>query len=281
MHSRCSDGSLEVERLVEAVHAAGVSVFALTDHDTLRGLPTADARARQLGLTLISGVEISTRIEQVELHILGYGFDPEHPALEAALANQREAREGRIPRIVARLNQMGLELSVADVYRAAGEPPPEDAARPGVSLGRPHVARALMAKGYVQDTDEAFRRYLGDGGPAQIQKSVPEPKQAIAWIHAAGGKAVWAHPLARNIQRPGGFDRMLRELKAAGLDGVEEIHPAQQPEARRRIRKLARELELVLTGGSDFHGEATPGVSIGSGRGRDSVPVSVMERLLG
>lgn len=281
MHSRCSDGSLEVEPLVEAVHAAGVSVFALTDHDTLRGLPAAGARAKQLGLTLIPGVEISTRLEQVELHILGYGFDPTQPALEAALAGQREAREGRIPRIVARLNQMGLELSVEDVYRAAGVSAPGHASSDATSLGRPHVARALVAKGYVQDTDDAFRRYLGDGGPAQIQKSVPEPKQAIAWIHAAGGKAVWAHPLARNIQRPGGFDRLLRELKAVGLDGVEEVHPAQQPESRRRIRKLARELGLVVTGGSDFHGEATPGVTIGSGRGHDSVPVSVIENLLG
>jgi predicted metal-dependent phosphoesterase TrpH len=290
MHSRCSDGSLEVEQLVEAVHAAGVSVFALTDHDTLRGLPAAGARARQLGLTLIPGVEISTRLEQVELHILGYGFDPAHPALDAALAGQRGAREGRIPRIVERLNQMGIALTVEDVYLAAGERPPvqvagerasEDAATSNISLGRPHVARALVAKGYVQDTDDAFRRYLGDGGPALIQKSMPEPRQAIAWIHAAGGKAVWAHPLARNIQRPGGFDRLLRELKAAGLDGVEEVHPAQQSDSRRRIRKLARELGLVLTGGSDFHGEATPGVAIGSGRGQDSVPVSVVESLLG
>ncbi|HEX6245737.1 MAG TPA: PHP domain-containing protein [Polyangiales bacterium] len=281
MHSRCSDGSLEVEQLVEAVHAAGVSVFALTDHDTLRGLPAADARARQLGLTLIPGVEISTRLEQVELHILGYGFDPAHPGLDAALAGQREAREGRIPRIVERLNQLGLALTVEDVYRAAGESGAEDPAGRSTSLGRPHVARALVAMGYVQDTDDAFRRYLGDGGPAQIQKRMPEPKQAIAWIHAAGGKAVWAHPLARNIQRPGGFDRLLRELKAAGLDGVEEVHPAQQSESRRRIRKLARELGLVLTGGSDFHGEATPGVSIGSGRGQDSVPASVVDSLLG
>lgn len=270
MHSRCSDGTLEVEALVEAVHAAGVSVFALTDHDTLMGLGRAAERARSLGITLVPGVEISTRLGPLELHILGYGFDPEHAALNAALVGQREAREGRIPRIVERLHQLGLGVTVEDVYREAGEATP----------GRPHVARALIAKGYVRDTDEAFKRYLGDGGPAQIRKAVPDPKAAIGWIHAAGGKAVWAHPLARPIQRPGGFELLLRELKRDGLDGVEEVHPAQDPGARRKIRRLSRELGLRLTGGSDFHGEATPGVALGVGRGHDQVQVSVIDALL-
>jgi predicted metal-dependent phosphoesterase TrpH len=270
MHSRCSDGTLEVENLVDAVHAAGVSVFALTDHDTLMGLPRAQARAQTLGIELIAGVEISTRIGPLELHILGYGFDPENEALKTALQGQREAREGRIPRIVERLQSLGLGVSVEDVYREAGDATP----------GRPHVARALIAKGYVRDTDEAFKRYLGDGGPAQIRKAVPDPKTAIGWLHAAGGKAVWAHPLARPIQRPGGFELLLRELASQGLDGVEEVHPAQDPGARRRIRKLARTLGLRLTGGSDFHGEATPGVALGVGRGHDEVPSSVVEALL-
>jgi predicted metal-dependent phosphoesterase TrpH len=305
MHSRCSDGSLEVESLVDAVHAAGVSVFALTDHDTLMGLPRARARAQALGIELIPGVEISTRIGPLELHILGYGFDPENAELKAALKAQGEAREDRIPRIVERLQSLGLDLSVEDVYRQAREAssparselgsssengePRDSTGRPHVaraltelrsSIGRPHVARALIAKGYVRDTDEAFKRYLGDGGPAQIRKAVPEPKTAIAWLHAAGGKAVWAHPLARPIQRPGGFELLLRELASQGLDGVEEVHPAQDPGARRRIRKLARTLGLHLTGGSDFHGDATPDVALGVGRGHDEVPVSVIEALL-
>jgi predicted metal-dependent phosphoesterase TrpH len=270
MHSRCSDGTLEVESLVDAVHAAGVSVFALTDHDTLMGLPRAQARAQALGIELIPGVEISTRIGPLELHILGYGFDPENDALKTALQGQREAREGRIPRIVERLQTLGLGVSVEDVYREAGDATP----------GRPHVARALIAKGYVRDTDEAFKRYLGDGGPAQIRKAVPDPKTAIGWLHAAGGKAVWAHPLARPIHRPGGFELLLRELASQGLDGVEEVHPAQDPGSRRRIRKLARVLGLRLSGGSDFHGEATPGVALGVGRGGDEVPSSVADALL-
>jgi predicted metal-dependent phosphoesterase TrpH len=270
MHSRCSDGTLEVEALVEAVHAAGVDVFALTDHDTLEGLARAEAAALRLGLRLVTGVEISTRLPELELHILGYGFDRAHAALAQALEGQQAARRGRIPQILEKLQGMGLAIDVEDVEREAGQAPP----------GRPHVARALVARGHVRDTDEAFRRFLGDGGPAQIRKSVPAPAVAIAWIHAAGGKAVWAHPLARPIQRPGGFDLLLRELAAVGLDGVEEVHPGQDPGARRRIRRLARELGLHLTGGSDFHGDASTGIALGSGRGHDHIPASVVDALL-
>lgn len=271
MHSRCSDGTLEVESLVDALHAAEVGVFSLTDHDTLAGLARAAAAAKARGLKLIPGVEISTRIAGLELHILGYGFDVEHPGLIQALAGQREAREGRIPRIVTRLGELGVTLTLEDVAReAAGAAVP----------GRPHVARALVRRGYVRDVDEAFRRYLGDAGPAQIRKNVPEPRTAITWIHAAGGKAVWAHPLARPLQRPGGFELLLRELKSQGLDGVEEVHPSQDPGARKRIRKLARELGLKLTGGSDFHGDASSQVSLGVGRGHDHIPDSVVDALL-
>lgn len=270
MHSRCSDGSLEVEALVEAVHAAGIAAFALTDHDTLAGLARAEEAARRFGLKLVPGVEISTRIDQQELHILGYGFDVENAPLGAALRSLREERHERIPKIVARLNMLGMALTVDDVYEQARD----------ATAGRPHVARALVAKGYVRDLEEAFRRYLGDGGPAQVAKAVPAPGAAIAWIHAAGGKAVWAHPLSRSIQRPGGFRELLRSLKDQGLDGVEEVHPAQDPEARRRIRRYAREFSLHATGGSDFHGEAAQGVVLGKGRGNDEVPIGVLERLL-
>jgi predicted metal-dependent phosphoesterase TrpH len=271
MHSTVSDGSLPVRELVREVQRAGVSVFALTDHDSVQGFDEARDEAAQLGLTLIAGVEVSTRLDKHELHILGYGFDPEHPELARHLSTQRSAREGRIPAIVARLQSLGLAITSEDVFRVAGQGAP----------GRPHVARALVNLGIVKDMDEAFRRYLADGGPAHVMKDVPCPADAIAWIHAAGGKAVWAHPLARPLHRTGGFDLLLRELEAQGLDGVEEVHPSHTPDQRKRIRKLARETGLHVTGGSDFHGEATPDVRLGRGRGHDLVPVSVIETLLG
>lgn len=270
MHSTVSDGSLRVPELVAAVHASGVGVFALTDHDSVDGLPVAREHARRLGLELINGVEVSTRHDGIELHILGYGFDPEHPLLCEKLSLQKSARHGRLPAIVERLQSLGLALQLDDVYRVAGDANP----------GRPHVARALVARGYVRDTEEAFRRYLGDSGPANVKKAVPSPAEAIAWIHAAGGKAVWAHPLARAIYRPGGFEQLARELRSAGLDGLEEVHPSQDPRVRRRIRQIARDLGLRVSGGSDFHGEATPGVAIGRGRGHDAVDARVAELLL-
>jgi predicted metal-dependent phosphoesterase TrpH len=270
MHSTRSDGSLSVADLVAAVRDAGVSVFALTDHDTVAGLAEAKQLADSFGLRLVPGVELSTRFEELELHILGYGFDFEHAGLMRHLQEQREARQNRIPALVERLHTLGVALSVEDVYEVAGSANP----------GRPHVAKAMVLKGFARDIDDAFRRYLGDSGPANVKKAVPSPREAIAWIHEAGGKAVWAHPLARNLQRTGGLDRLARELRAHGLDGLEEIHPAQDSNSRRRIRKIARELGMHLTGGSDFHGDATPGVTIGRGRGHDEVPVSVIENLL-
>ena len=270
MHSTVSDGSLAVPELVQAVASSGVSVFALTDHDSVDGVFVAREEARRAGLELVAGVELSTRVDRLELHILGYGFDPEHPGLVEKLGEQKAARHARIPAIVERLQKLGIAITVDDVYRAAD----------GGNPGRPHVARALLALGVVASTSEAFERYLGDGGPAQVRKNVPSPAEGIAWIRAAGGKAVWAHPLARPIQRPGGFDQLARELAAQGLDGIEEVHPGQDIGARRRIRRVCRELGLAPTGGSDFHGEATPGVSIGKGRGHDEVLTERLEALL-
>jgi predicted metal-dependent phosphoesterase TrpH len=270
MHSTVSDGSLPVRELVQAVASAGVGVFALTDHDSGDGLVVAREEAQRVGLELVAGMELSTRLDRLELHILGYGFDPEHAGLALKLGEQQAARHARIPSIVERLQKLGLAVTVEDVYRAAD----------GGNPGRPHVARALMNLGIVKSTGEAFERYLGDGGPAQVRKNVPSPAEAIAWIHDAGGKAVWAHPLVRPIQRPGGFEQLARELAAQGLDGIEEVHPSQDPGARKRIRRLCRDLSLAVTGGSDFHGEATPGVSIGSGRGHDEVSSDRLEALL-
>jgi hypothetical protein len=245
-------------------------VFALTDHDTVAGLAEAREQAARLGLQLINGVEISARLDGLELHILGYGFNPDHEGMTAALAQQREARRQRIPRILARLSALGIEIQASDV----------EAAAQGASVGRPHVAQALVARGYVRDTSEAFRRFLADGQPAHLPKSVPTPQEAIGWLHAAGGKAVWAHPLARPISRPGGFDLVATQLRASGLDGIELVHPSQAQGKRTRIRRLAAKLGLVTTGGSDFHGAASPGVMIGQGRGGDSVPASVVDGLL-
>ena len=245
-------------------------MLAVTDHDTVAGLAAARDEAHELGLVLITGVEISTQVDALEMHILGYGFDPASPALGSLLGAQVEARRARIPAVLDKLARLGLPITVEEVEACARGAPP----------GRPHIAEALVARRYVKDEDDAFRRYLADGAPAWVPKPVPAPREAIAAIHAAGGKAVWAHPLGRAIQRPGGFDRLVHELAGARLDGLEVVHPGHSPEARKRIRRAARELDLLVTGGSDFHGRLTPGVSIGRGRGEDEVPASWGEALL-
>jgi predicted metal-dependent phosphoesterase TrpH len=270
LHSDRSDGSLAVRDLVREVARAGVTLFALTDHDTVDGLDEARDEASRLGLVHLNGIEISARLDSLELHILGYGFDPHHPTLGGLLAAAAEQRRARIPRMIGRLQRLGLTISLEEVAAlAAGHAP-----------GRPHLAQALVARAYASDADQAFRRFLRQGAAAWVPKTAPQPHQAIGSIHAAGGRAVWAHPLAQAIQRPGGFDRLVRELRAWGLDGLEVVHPAQHPGSRRRLRSMARELRLALTGGSDFHGALTPGIAIGSGRGRDEVPSSWAEALL-
>lgn len=271
LHSDRSDGSLSVPLLVRAVREAGVTLFSLTDHDTVAGLAEAEVEASRLGLKQVTGIEVSTNLGSLEFHILGYGFDPNDLGLALLLAARSDHRHRRVRQIVEKLRQLGLAITVDDV---------EACARASVP-GRPHVARALLRRGCVRDLEEAFSRYLADGGAAYVPKLAPTPAEAIATLHAAGGRAVWAHPLAAPIQCPGGFDSVARELAAWGLDGVEVVHPSHSEGSRRRIFATARELGLALTGGSDFHGTLTPGVSIGRGYGGDRVPSSWAEALLG
>lgn len=269
MHSTHSDGTLSTHALVHAVHAAGVSAFSLTDHDTVAGIAEATSLAAALGLRTLPGIELSTELDGLSVHMLGYAFDPADAGLTEMLARLRHARHARIPRLVARLGELGAPITEAQVMAVAGEGNP----------GRPHVARALVDAGHCRDLREAFARYLGDGRPAHIRKPVPTPSQAIAAIRAAGGVPVWAHPLARPPARPGGVERLARELAADGLGGLEVIHPAHSPGARRKLRALCNELGLIETGGSDFHGTATPDITLGRGRGQDSVPVAAFEAL--
>lgn len=271
MHSTMSDGTLSVEALVAEVKRAGVHAFSITDHDTVAGWEQTRQLAREHGLETVIGTEISTRIESHELHILGYGFDPDDAALAELFGSQKAARHRRIPLIVQRLNELDVPLTVEQVMDVAKDSNP----------GRPHVAQALLNGGHVASIEEAFTRYLGDGAPAHIRKEVPTPQRAVRAIAQAGGRAVWAHPLARPLQRTGGVEHMAGELARAGLFGLEVTHPSQTPYQRKRLRKIARRFNLFETGGSDFHGAVTPHLTLGRGRGGDQVPVDVFERLAG
>ncbi|WP_328423738.1 PHP domain-containing protein [Streptomyces sp. NBC_00443] len=242
-HSTASDGTDTPAELVLGAAAAGLDVVALTDHDTTRGYAGAIAALPE-GLTLVTGAELSCRIDGISMHMLAYLFDPEEPAL---LAERELVRDDRVPRaqgMVAKLNELGAPVTWEQVLRIAGEG----------SVGRPHVASALVELGVVPTVGDAFTEdWLADGGRAFVEKHETDPFEAIRLIKAAGGVAVFAHPAASKRGRTVP-ESAIAELAAAGLDGVEVDHMDHDPDTRARLRGLAKELGLLTTGSSDYHG---------------------------
>lgn len=238
-HSTASDGALEPAQVVREAHRVGLRALALTDHDTVAGLAEARTEADALGLRLVSGIELSAVEGNSETHVLGLHLADLAP-IESQLAALREMRVRRAERIVERLNTLGVPVTMEAVRKEAA----------GGAIGRPHVARALMAGKWVGDFREAFDRYLGNGRAAYVGKDQLPIADAIAMIHAAGGIAVLAHP------GPAATRTRLTALAGLGLDGVEVLHPGHAPDDIGRIRMLADELGLVKSGGSDWHGSS-------------------------
>ncbi|MGP1673965.1 MAG: PHP domain-containing protein [Candidatus Limnocylindrales bacterium] len=269
-HSSRSDGVLSPAEIIEAVATAGVRTFSLTDHDTLGGyreLVAADAVPT--GLTLIPGVEINALVTrdlglwEGELHILGFGMDPDDAAFEAALATQRGARRIRFERTVDRLRELGLPI---DAQVAALDIGADDA------LGRPTIARALIGAGFAATVEDAFNRIIGHGQPGYIRREGLGPEDAIALIRAAGGIPVLAH----FREAPARID-IVRELVEAGLGGLEVFYRSFDAAAVERVAGVAEELGLLATGGSDYHGDLGPYADAHAGLW---VPPEVGERLL-
>ena len=253
-HTTASDGSLTPTELVHAAAGLGLAALAVTDHDTLGGLAEAAAAARTLPLTLVPGVELSVEDEGGRFHLLGYLFDPENVALRDSLVRIRESRAARNAQMAVRMAQLGLPVTMNDVRAHAGE---------GGVIARPHFAQALIEKGVVSSVQEAFDRYLATGKPLYLPKEVLTPRDAIALLHGAGGVTVMAHPglvplgdqaLARRVES-------LRD--EAGLDGIEAYYSQHTPAQTARFLTLAERLDMVVTGGSDFHGTPKPHVPLG------------------
>lgn len=258
-HSLHSDGQHPPRELVPMALAAGISALALTDHDAISGLLELHAAAAGTGLTIVDGVELSASAGVNDIHILGYLFDATHAPFARALEEFRGGRHRRAERIVEKLNALGLEIELADVERLAA----------GGALGRPHVAHALLEKGYVESFDEAFQRYLGHRAPAYVGKPQFAPEEAVALIRSAGGVAVFAHPGTANR------DDLLPRLVAAGLGGIEAWHPKHSGGQVAHYRRVAEQYDLVPSGGSDFHGATVGDVRIGM----MDVPESTLTRL--
>lgn len=239
-HSTRSDGTYAPTDLVDLAARNGVRLFALTDHDTLDGLDEArEAASRHPGFTLIPGVELSCDVPGTEVHLLGLFVDDRHEAFRTELDRIRHTRIRRGEQIVEALAGLGAPVSWERVRAIAGE----------ASIGRPHIARALIEAGYARDVDDAFARYLGRESPAYVERERVLPADAIALVHEAGGFAVFAHPPFTTD-----YERIAGELAEAGLDGIEVYYRHYPPEQVEALRALADRLHLTPSGGSDFHG---------------------------
>jgi len=248
-HSNASDGSDSPSELITNAIDAGINVLALTDHDTVAGWGEAEAalisHPQGAKLKLVLGSEISCQDRDgTSIHMLGLLFDPNFEPLRQEMEKTRENRLTRMERIVARLNEAGIEITMAEVYAQK---------RDDATLGRPHLADALVARGHISNRDDAFTTYLHNGSKFYINHYSPSPMEAIRLIKAAGGVSIIAHPLASRSGRkvePGIF----AELIAAGLDGIEVHHRDNAEEEKSQLIEIAREHNLVVTGSSDYHG---------------------------
>lgn len=247
VHSTASDGTQPPAELVRAAAAAGLDVVALTDHDSTAGWAEASAAAAVAGVQVLPGVEISCRLDGVGVHLLGYLIDPDHPGLRAELDATRDDRVHRARRMV-QLIAVDHALTWDDVLAQVPD---------GATVGRPHLADALIARGHVVDRDEAFARILHSRGPYHVPHRAPDAVDAVRLVRSAGGVAVMAHPLAARRGRVVTDDAIGR-LADAGLAGLEADHPDHLPAERGHLRHLARDLGLLVTGSSDYHGSGKP-----------------------
>ncbi len=261
IHTTASDGLLDPTTVVRAVQAAQVGVFSLTDHDSVDGLDLARRVADAAALTFVPGVELSAYWGSVEFHVLGYFIDPTNPSLRTFLKTTQDARRTRLHAMLSRLQAMGMRIPFEEVLARANNG----------NVGRPHVARALVDHGFVSSADAAFDRYLGTDRPAYVPRPDVTVQDAIAVIRNAGGIASLAHPGLHNR------DDAIPDLVAAGLAAIEVYHPKHGFGGARRYRRIARRHGLLVTGGSDYHGET--GGERACGPGTPSLPEEEFARL--
>src|SRR5438552_11561308 len=255
-HTYYSDGTLGPVELLQLSKERGLDVVALTDHDTTSGLPEARVAADAAGIELVPGVEFSTEYEGASLHVLCYWPDEGDTEFQAELMRLQESRLRRGELMVEKLQELGYPVSFSRVREIAA----------GKNIVRPHVAQALVEAGVIDDERDAYTgELIGDGGRAYVEKHALDPLDALALIKKAGGVCVIAHPAMWRGQ-DAVPDELIEKMAAAGMAGIEVDHPDQAPEQREHYRQLAKRLELVVTGSTDFHGERTPDVLPGDER---------------
>lgn len=260
IHSTASDGTLPPREIVARAARAGIPAIAITDHDTVAGVNEALEEGARLGVTVVPAVELSAGLGGRGLHVIGYFVDHTDPVLLDRLSRLRAARLRRARAMVRALSEAGYDIDLADVLLAAD----------GGAVGRAHVAQTLVQAGYASSIADAFDRLLAHGRPFYVPKPVAPPATVIGWIRDAGGIAVLAHPGVSEV------DDLIDELVSAGLAGLEVYHTDHDTSERDRYRRRAEDLGLIVTGGSDFHGDDRPGGGLGSA----AVPPPVLDALL-
>jgi len=267
-HSTASDGSDEPAALMAIAARQGVSAVALTDHDTIEGLAEARGAAAEVGVRLVQGCELSCEVGSATMHLLVYFLTDGPGPLQDRLSGLQAARADRNRRIVAVLQDHGLDVTLDEILAEAG----------GGSVGRPHVAGVLLRKGYVTSVQEAFDVWLAKGRPAYLERERLLPADAIALAHASGAVAVLAHPTSLGYEGPV-LEQFVAGLAADGLDGMECEYGRYTPELRAALRQMAGRLGLAVTGGSDYHGRYKPDLALGSGLGDLAVPDALLDAL--
>ncbi len=275
VHSTASDGTVSPAEIINEARRTHLRAVAITDHDTLAGVRQVLATRIPEDIHFLTGIEMSITPPRSfsingSIHMLGYGMSVDDPALNDALAQLRESRDHRNPRIIDKLNALGMAISYRDVQKEAGNS----------QLGRPHIASCLVKKGYASGINDAFDRFLGAGKPAYVDRYRMTADQAISLIRKAGGVPVLAHPDLYGLPDFKTLKEMINVLVGAGMMGIEVYYPGHTKTVMNNLMTLAKELDLLMTGGTDFHGELKPDIRLGIGTGDFFVPVALYEKLL-
>ena len=267
-HTTASDGTMSPSDLVILAKENGIEAIAITDHDTVEGIPEAIAAGEREGVEVIPGMELSVEHNPGSMHILGLLIDHENDQLNESLSEIQASRSTRNPKIIEKLNEFGLNVSIEEVEKISG----------GGQLGRPHIAAALIKNGYVRTVQEAFDKYLKKGASAYFERQRLTREEAVGVIHGAGGLVILAHPgtLGVNGQQ---FDSLLQELKDVGFDGIEVFYNNHSQAEEDRLMQAADNLGFLISGGTDFHGENKPAIKIGVGYGNMAIPYEVLQEM--
>lgn len=267
-HTTASDGTMSPNDLVILAKKHGIEAIAITDHDTVEGIPEALAAGEREGIEVIPGFELSVEHNPGSMHILGLLIDHENEQLNESLREIQASRATRNPKIIEKLNEFGLNVSMEEVEKISG----------GGQLGRPHIAAALIKKRYVRTVQEAFDKYLKKGASAYFERQRLTRGETVDMIHGAGGLVIIAHPgtLGVNGQQ---LDSLLQELKDVGFDGIEVFYNNHSQVEEDRLMQAADKFGFLISGGTDFHGENKPAIKIGVGYGNMAIPYEVLQEM--